>query len=147
MSVLTQQQTTQAVRGLIYFGAHSFSGDMNLGDCGAVITSKVSPLSPPTTDKGDPVDELVEVSFTQVRYQQHAIEGSVHVIAKIRWPTLSERLRMGSPNFGITEQPQVKHDKLTRNCLVAFARIITKHADEVRRVKEQTDEKDDDKDA
>lgn len=131
MGVLTSQQTTEAVRGLLYFGAHEYQGDIDLGDCTAEIQSTVTPSSAPTTDKEAPLDEHVEVKFCNVRHNDRPIEGVITVTAKIRWPSLHDRLKIGNPNFRVVEQPSLHHERLTRNCLVAFSRMISKHNEEV----------------
>jgi len=137
MGVLTSEQTTQAVRGLLYFGAHDYTGVIDLYDCSAEIVTKLDTVSPPTTDKEEPIDEEVEVKFFNVKHDSRPIEGQITVSARIRWPNLHERMRVGSPNYRITSQPYMAQEKLTKNCLVAFSRLITKHNEEIREFRER----------
>lgn len=137
MGVLTSEQTTQAVRGLLYFGAHDYTGVVDLYDCSAEIRTKLETVSPPTADKEEPVDEDIEVEFFNVKHDGRPIEGHIKVTARVRWPNLHERMRIGSPNFRITSQPNMTQDRLTKNCLVAFSRLITKHNEEIRDFRER----------
>ncbi|MEM6490594.1 MAG: hypothetical protein AAF684_01630 [Pseudomonadota bacterium] len=136
MSVLTSQQTTHAVRGLIYFGAHDFNGPLDLFDCSGEIASDLETLTT-STDKNMPVEEEVRVRFLNVKHDDGPIPGLISVIARITWPSLQERMRQGSPHFKITTQPNLSQTDVTRNFLVAFSRLIAKHNDEVRRFRER----------
>ncbi len=146
MGVLTSQQTTQAVRGLIYFGAHEYEGEIDLGDCTATIKSSLDTVSPPSADKEAPIDEQVEVKFSDVVHDGRQIEGAIIVAARIRWASLYDRMKLGNPNFSIIEQPQITHQTLTRNCLIAFSRLITKHQQEIKDYKQKRAAADEDKD-
>lgn len=137
MGVLTSQQTTQAVRGLLYFGAHDYNGVIDLYDCSAEIRTSLETVSPPTTDKEEPIDEEVSVEFFNVKHDGRPIEGHITVSGRIRWVNLHERMRIGSPNFRVTAQPTLTQEKLTKNCLVAFSRIIAKNNEEVRAFRER----------
>lgn len=137
MGVLTSQQTTQAVRGLIYFGAHEYEGEIELADCTASIKTSLETVSAPTADKESPIDEQIEASFGSVVHDGRQIEGSITVVAKIRWASLYDRMKLGNPNFSIIEQPQITHNSLTRNCLIAFSRLITKHQEEIKEYKKK----------
>lgn len=136
MSVLTSQQTTHAVRGLIYFGAHDYNGPLDLFDCSAEITSDLETLTT-AADKTMPVEEEVRVQFNRAKHNDGPIPGHISVIARIQWPSLQERMRQGSPHFRIISQPSVSQLDVTRNFLVAFSRVIAKHNDEVRRFRER----------
>ena len=136
MSVLTSQQTTHAVRGLIYFGAHDFNGPLDLFDCSAEISSQLETLST-SSDSGAPIEEEVRAQFLKAKHDGETLGGSISVVARISWPSLQERMRQGSPHFRITTQPSLSQIQVTRNFLVAFSRLIAKHNDEVRRFRER----------
>ena len=136
MSVLTSQQTTHAVRGLLYFGAHDYNGPMDLFDCNAEISSQLETLST-SSDKNMPIEEEVRARFFNAQHDDGVIPGNISVIAKIQWPSLQERMRQGSPHFKILTQPNMSQTDVTRNFLVAFSRLIAKHNDEVRRFRER----------
>lgn len=137
MGVLTSQQTTQAVRGLLYFGAHDYNGVIDLYDCSAELKTDLETVSEPNADKEEPIDEEITVEFFNVRHDGRLIDGRITVSARIRWPNLHERMRIGSPNYRVTAQPSLSQRDLTKNCLVAFSRLIAKHNEEVRAFRER----------
>ena len=136
MSVLTAQQTTHAVRGLLYFGAHDYNGSLDLFDCKGEVISDLETLTT-SADNNMPIEEEVRVQFLNAEHDAGPIPGRISVIARIRWPSLKERMRQGSPHFKIVTQPSVSQTDVTRNFLVAFSRLIAKHNDEVRRFRER----------
>jgi len=136
MSVLTSQQTTHAVRGLIYFGAHDFNGPLDLFDCTAEVISGLETLTT-SADKNMPIEEEVRVQFHKAQHGDGVIPGHISVVARSQWPSLQERMRQGSPHFRLVSQPSMSQSDVTRNFLVAFSRVIAKHNDEVRRFRER----------
>ena len=128
MQILDQEQTTQAVRGLIYFAAHGFDGRMQFKDCSAVIHGKVESIKDEDDlDDDDPVYELIEASFSDAEHDQHTLDGVIRVYTRIRWKNKGERKKKNNPSFKIMDQPDVQTEGVTKNCLIAFSRLIGKY--------------------
>jgi|GEM_PF-3284601 len=130
MNVLDQEQTSQAVRGLIYFAAHGHEGRIKFKDCSAIIHGKVEQTKDDEDiDDEDPVYEIVEASFSDAEHDQHTLEGVIRVYTRIRWKNKGERKKRMNPNFKIMDQPDVQTEGVTKNCLIAFSRLIGKYWD------------------
>lgn len=128
MTVLTKEQTTAAVRALIFFGLRSHQEKFEFGDCSARSEARRTVVSAPTVDRDAPVDEEVTVTFYDARRHTKAMGGRLTVRTIVRWPTEAEQHRVGSPDFRIIAQPKLETSGITRDFLTCFSRLIGAHA-------------------
>lgn len=128
MVVLTKEQTTAAVRALVFFGLRNPMEKFDFGDCSARCESSKTVVSAPNPDKDAPVDQQVTVTFYEAKRGTKALPGRLTVTTTVRWPNEREMQRIGSPDYRIIDQPRVQSSGTSRDFLAAFSRLIGHHA-------------------